>query len=80
MKGPKSLVKAGLQSICYAPMKYFLGGGGLGARGVIVFPWGGATAGIQSIYLFMTSGPLSSVIEIKDLGIGQPNLSLPSRI
>ena len=39
---------------------------------------GGATAG--SIYLFMISDPLSSVIEIKDLGIRQPNQSLPSRI
>ena len=30
-----------------------------------------------SIYLFMISDPLSSVIEIEDLGIRQPNQSLP---
>ena len=33
-----------------------------------------------SIYLFMISDPLSSVIEIGDLGIRQPNQSLPSII
>ena len=33
-----------------------------------------------SIYLFMISDPLSSVIEIEDLGITQSNQSLPSII
>ena len=50
----------------------FLGAGFIVSRG------GGATAGI---YLSLHDlDLLSSVIEIKDLGIRQPNQSLPSRV
>ena len=44
---------------------------------LLFFCGGGATAGI---YLSMISDRLSSVIEIEDLGIRQPNQSLPSII
>ena len=57
------------------------GGGGGGGRGqggyCFSVGWGNSR---DLIYLFMISGPLSSVVEIKDLGIRQPNQSLPSRI
>ena len=49
----------------------FLGAGvGVGGGvGIIIFLWGGVGQQRGSIYLFMISDPLSSVIEIEDLGI-----------
>ena len=74
MKGPKSL-KTSMYLSCTKCFPRGCVWGGGGGEGYCFSVGVGQQRG--SIYLFMILEPLSSVIEIKDLGIRQPNQSLP---